>query len=243
MTQLTAAALKREITALGDPERGAFLETSYFRTEPGGYAEGDRFLGVSMPAVRAAVKPYIELPLAQLEKALASPMHEHRMAALVIISERAKRAKRRGLTAEHRELYDFYLAHTDRINNWDLVDVSCRDVVGEYLLTRDDDRPLKKLARSKAMWERRIGMVSTWSFIRAGRLTPTFELAAMLLDDPEDLMHKATGWILREAGKKDEAALEAFLTVHAHELPRTALRYSIERMTPERRKYWLAYKG
>ncbi len=239
---MSAAELKREVTALGDPERGAFLQ-GFFHTEPGGYGEGDRILGVSMPAVRSAVKPYIDLSLPQIERVLASEWHEHRMAGLIILSERSKRAKKRGLTDEHKQLYDFYLAHTAAVNNWDLVDASCRDVVGEYLLTRGDDRPLRKFARSKVMWERRIGMVSTWSFIRARQLTPTFELAELLINDPHDLMHKATGWMLREAGKKDEAALEAFLTVYAHKLPRTALRYSIERMTPARRQYWLAYKG
>jgi 3-methyladenine DNA glycosylase AlkD len=213
----------------------------YFKTGEGEYGAGDVFVGVRMPVIRKTVKPYRDLPLSEIEIVLASPVHEHRMAALVICAERAKRFKRRGETAEHKALYDFYLAHTDRINNWDLVDISCRDVVGEYLLTTGDVKPLKRLAKSKNIWERRIAIVSTWSFIRAGQLDPTFEISEILLGDTHDLMHKATGWMLRSAGDKDRAALERFLKMHAHEMPRTALRYTIEKMTPERRKYWLAF--
>jgi 3-methyladenine DNA glycosylase AlkD len=236
------AEIRKAVRALADPRRAALLQ-GYFKTGPGEYGEGDTFIGIKMPVIRSAVKPFRDLPLDEIAVVLASPIHEHRTAALVILSEQAKAAKKRGDTAGHKRLYDFYLAHTATINNWDLVDVSCRDVVGEYLLTKQNDKPLRRLAKSNEMWERRIGIVSTWSFIRAGELTPTFEISEMLLEDPHDLMHKATGWMLREAGKKDEAALEAFLSRFAHRLPRTALRYSIERMTPERRKYWLAYSG
>jgi 3-methyladenine DNA glycosylase AlkD len=215
----------------------------FFKTGPGEYGEGDQFIGVRMPVIRSAVKEFHDMPLDEIATVLESPIHEHRTAALVILSEEAKTAKKRGDLARHKQLYDFYLAHTERINNWDLVDVSCRDVVGEYLLTKQTDKPLRKLAKSKLMWERRIGIVSTWSFIRARELTPTFEISEMLIDDPHDLMHKATGWMLREAGKKDETALEDFLGRFAHRLPRTTLRYSIERMPAERRRYWLDYAG
>lgn len=217
--------------------------TRFFKTGPGEYGEGDQFIGVRMPVIRTAVKEFRDMSLEDLATVLESPIHEHRTAALVVLSEQAKVAKKRGDEAAHKQLYDFYLAHTDRINNWDLVDVSCRDVVGEYLLTTQNDKPLRKLAKSNQIWERRIGMVSTLAFIRARELTPTFEISELLLGDPHDLMHKATGWMLREAGKKDEAALEEFLSRFAHLLPRTALRYSIERMTPQRRKYWLSYAG
>jgi 3-methyladenine DNA glycosylase AlkD len=165
------------------------------------------------------------------------------MAALVICVEQAKTAKKHGDLAEQKRLCDFYLSHTARINNWDLVDVTCRDVVGEYLLATANTKPLKRLAKSKVMWERRIGIVSTAAFIRAGELGPTFEIAQILLNDEHDLMHKATGWMLREAGKRDQAALEDFLRRNAQRMPRTALRYSIERMPPEQRRWWLEYRG
>ena len=231
-----------ELASYADPEAAAQSQR-FFKTGPGEYGEGDVFIGVRMPEIRRTARPYRELPLDQLAELLDSEIHENRMAAAVIYSERGKRFWKRGQLAEARALYEHYLAQTDRINNWDLVDISCRDVVGLYLLATDDVRPLRKLARSSNMWERRIAMVSTWSFIREGKLDITFELAEVLIDDEHDLMHKATGWMLREAGKKDVAALEGFLTEHGPQLPRTALRYSIERMTPERRDYWLAYKN
>lgn len=239
---MDARALMDELSSLANAEYAATMQW-FFKTGPGGYGEGDVFIGVKMPPIRAAAKPYRELPFDQLEVLLASEIHEHRMAACVILSERAKRHAKRQETSEAKAIYDFYLGHVDRINNWDLVDVSCRDTVGLYLLAADDVKPLRKLARSQNMWERRIAIVSTWSFIREGKLDITFELSELLLDDEHDLMHKATGWMLREAGKKDEAALERFLTAQAPAMPRTALRYSIERMTPERRAYWLAYEG
>lgn len=238
----SAADLIRELDALADPARAESMQ-AFFKTAPGEYGEGDKFIGITMPILRGAVKPYRDLSLDQIAKALASETHEHRTAALVIISDRAKFAKRQTDLDGQKELYEFYLGHTEAINNWDLVDVSCRNLVGEYLLTIEDTEPLKELARSEVMWERRIGIVSTYAFIRAGQLEPTFEIAEMLKDDDHDLMHKATGWMLREAGKQDEDALEAFLALHAHQLPRTALRYSIERMPAKRRAGWLAYQG
>lgn len=239
---MTAKALAAELDAQANSEYAATMQW-FFKTEPGGYGEGDKFIGIKMPVIRAAAKPFRELPLDQVEKLLASPIHEHRMAALVILSERAKRHSRRGDLAELKLLYDFYLDHTDHINNWDLVDVSCRDVVGGYLVAKGDSKPLDRLARSRNLWERRIAIVSTWTFTREGQLDPVFRVSESLLADEHDLMHKAVGWMLREAGKRDESALEAFLSKHAHEMPRTALRYSIERMSPERRAHWLAYQG
>jgi len=231
----TAAEIEREIDALADPERAAGMQR-FFKTGPGEYGEGDVFIGIPVPPLRAIARGHRDLPLPQIEKLLASKVHEHRTVALVILTEQAARADRAG----RRQLYEFYLAHTASIDNWDLVDISCREVIGGYLLAKGDWAPLKKLARSDSLWERRIAMVSTWTFIRDGQLEPTFELATMLLGDDHDLMHKAVGWMLREAGKQDESALEAYLAEHAAQLPRTALRYSIERMSPERRAYWRA---
>lgn len=230
-------AVKREIDALGDAEQAAVLQR-FFKTGPGEYGEGDVFVGVKVPPLRAVAKAHPDLALGDIEELLASPVHEHRSVALFILINRAKRAD----LAERKVLYDFYLAHTDRINNWDLVDLSCRDVVGGYLLATQNCEPLGVLAQSELIWERRIAIVSTWTFTRAGNLAPCFAISQQLLDDKEDLMHKAVGWMLREAGKKDETALEAFLAENAPRMPRTALRYAIERMTPERREYWRSRK-
>jgi 3-methyladenine DNA glycosylase AlkD len=237
MAAPTAKALIAEIDAIGNADAARELQR-FFKTGPGEYGEGDVFVGVKVPPLRALAERHRDLPLAEIDKLLQSKIHEHRSEALIILTERAKRAER----AEAKLLYDFYLARTDRINNWDLVDISCRDVVGGYVLATGDIAPLRRLARSDLLWDRRIAMVSTWQFIRAGQLEPTFEIATMLIDDEHDLMHKAVGWMLREAGKKDEAALEQYLAQYAPQLPRTALRYSIERMTPARREYWRSRK-
>lgn len=236
--QQTAAELQRRLNALGDPKYAANLSW-FFKTGPGEYGEGDVFIGIRMPTLRKLCREFREMPLDEVDRALASPVHEHRMAALVVITERAKRHARRGETAARRELFEFYLAHTDTINNWDLVDVSCRDIVGEYLLSAGDIRPLRKLARSKSLWERRVAIISTAAFIRAGDNAPTFEIATLLLADGHDLIHKAVGWMLREAGKRDAAGLDDFLTRHAATMPRTALRYAIEKLPEARRKEWL----
>ena len=230
-------AVKRQVDALGNADDAKILQR-FFKTGPGEYGEGDVFVGVKVPPLRALAKQHADLGLVELDELLASPVHEHRSLALIILANRAKRS---GLE-EGKELYDFYLARTDRINNWDLVDVSCRDVVGGHLLAIRDCEPLGALARSELIWDRRIAIVSTWTFTRAGNLAPCFAISEQLLGDKEDLMHKAVGWMLREAGKKDEAALEAFLRENAPRMPRTALRYSIERMTPERRAYWRSQK-
>ncbi|HEY5668212.1 MAG TPA: DNA alkylation repair protein, partial [Candidatus Saccharimonadales bacterium] len=165
------------------------------------------------------------------------PIHEVRMTALVIMANRAKKADE----PEHKALYTLYLRCSDRINNWDLVDVTCRDVVGGYLYKHPElaMKVLTKLAKSDWLWDRRIAMISTVYFIARGQLDEAFVVAELLLSDNHDLMHKAVGWMLRETGKKDQGRLRAFLTKHIHELPRTALRYAIERFEPEERQYFL----
>jgi 3-methyladenine DNA glycosylase AlkD len=234
-TAAGAAELISELNSLGDPERARNLGR-FFKTGPGEDGEGDVFAGVTVPQVRAAVRAFRGLPLGEIDKLLQSPVHEHRSAAVIILTEQARRAD----APTRKRLYDFYLAHTSRINNWDLVDISCREVVGEQLRAAGDIDPLRRLAKSDLLWDRRIAMISTAAFIRTGELAPTFELASALLNDEHDLIHKAVGWMLREAGKRDEAALERFLGANAAQMPRTALRYAIERMTPERRAYWRA---
>jgi 3-methyladenine DNA glycosylase AlkD len=227
----------QQIDALGDAEQAKILQR-FFKTGAGEYGEGDVFVGVKVPPQRAIARVHRDLSLQEIDKLLASEVHEHRSVGLIILTNRSKRAD----LEEARQLYDFYLARTDRINNWDLVDLSCRDVVGGYLHMTHNPEPLGLLATSDLIWDRRIAIVSTWCFTKSDNLAPCFAIAEQLRGDKEDLIHKAVGWMLREAGKRDEAALEAFLAEHASDLPRTALRYSIERMTPERRAYWRSQK-
>ena len=221
------------LRAAADPQVAA-TNAWFFKTGPGQYGEGDRFLGLRVPAVRVAARRARVLPLGEVERLLASQWHEVRMAGVLVLVEQFARAEGDG----RRRVYDFYLGHLDRVNNWDLVDVSCPKIVGEYLVDRSR-RPLDRLVRSRVLWERRVAIVSTQAFIRRGDLDDTFRLAARLLGDPEDLLHKATGWMLREAGLRDRAALQRFLARHYADVPRTMLRYAIERFPAQERRAWL----
>lgn len=241
-SEQTARALTARLDALADAGHARELQR-FFKTGPGDYGEGDVFIGLRMPQIRAVVRDFRELPLGEVERVLHSKVHEHRMAALLVLVEQAKRARRLGDDAALRALSGFYLAHSDRVNNWDLVDVTCRDVVGEYVLASGDTATLRRLARSDSLWERRIGMISTAAFIRAGRTDVAFELAELLVDDGHDLMHKAVGWMLREAGKRDAGGLDAFLERHSATMPRTALRYAIERMDADTRADWMGRRA
>ena len=226
--------------AAADPETARTL-TRYFQVRPGGYGEGDVFLGLKLSELRTLVAPYAAEPFApdRWLPLLRSPVHEHRLASLVVMSERAQRsAGRRGDPAELELVYRTYLDNTAHINNWDLVDVSSGRIVGGYLQYRDR-APLYALARSESLWERRIAMVGCQWFLKAGETADLFRLAEMLLGDRHDLMHKAVGWSLREAGKRDPAALRQFLTDHVSGMPRTTLRYAIERFDPEERRAFL----
>jgi 3-methyladenine DNA glycosylase AlkD len=231
--------LVEAIAAAADPETAAVL-ARYFQVRPGGYGEGDTFVGIKLSALRGLTAPYVAAPFVadQWLPLLQSPVHEHRLAALVVMAERARRnTLRRGDPAELALIYQTYLANTAYVNNWDLVDVSARQVVGGHLQHQDRE-PLYALARSALVWDRRIAMVGSQWFLRAGETDDLFALAALLLDDRHDLMHKAVGWSLREAGKRDSQALRAFLDRHVSRMPRTALRYAIEHFPePERQSY------
>jgi 3-methyladenine DNA glycosylase AlkD len=217
------------------PNDAAFLQ-QFFKTADGGYAADDQFLGVRVPQTRIIAKQFASASLAEVEELLENPLHELRLCAVIIMTEQAKRAD----DTHHKELFDLYLRRSDRVNNWDIVDASCREIVGGYLLKHPEHTSiLFKLAASENIWERRIAMVSTWQYIRIGQLDLTFELAQKLLSDKQDLIHKAVGWMLREAGKKDELRLRAFLAEHKHHMPRTALRYAIEKFSPEDRAQFL----
>jgi 3-methyladenine DNA glycosylase AlkD len=211
----------------------------YFKTGEGDYGEGDEFMGVRMGQVFALAKEFIEMSPGEIEKLLESPLHEVRAGALSIMDKQARR--KRTSESRRKELFDLYLRRTDRIDNWDLVDVACPYVVGGYLFDRPRD-VLYELARSESLWERRTAIVSTSYFIRQGDVTDTFEIAALLLEDEEDLIHKATGGWLREAGKKDRRRLLSFLDKHAATMPRTALRYATEHLDREQRTHYLNMK-
>jgi 3-methyladenine DNA glycosylase AlkD len=230
--KLTAAAVKREASALRDPERARFLQR-FFRTGPGEYAEGDRLLGLTLPDQRQIARAYRNLSLGELRKLLQSSFHEHRMIALLILLDQHKRAS----DEQEMELHRFYLDNLSGINNWDLVDASAATLVGEHLAK--NKMLLEDLTRSSTLWHRRIAIVSTFAELRAGRTALTFWVSKQLLSDKHDLIHKATGWLLREAGKRSQPELLQFLRTHYARLPRTTLRYAIERLDPVDRKKWL----
>ena len=230
-----------------DPSQVAGL-SRFFKTRPGQYGEGDKFLGIKVPVTREVVKEcWREIGFDELEECISSEYHEVRLAALLTLVEVFKHAKKN--PALQQQCVDFYLSHTAFINNWDLVDLSCYPLLGEWLL--DKNRTLLyDLARDgKTLWEQRIGMVSTMTFIRHGQLQDTFDIADILLHHPHDLIHKAVGWLLREAGKRDKPALEAYLQNpapgvmpgrdRASLMPRTMLRYAIEKFPEAERLTYL----
>jgi 3-methyladenine DNA glycosylase AlkD len=227
------AGIRRELRRFADPKDAAFLQR-YFKTGPGEYGEGDRFLGIRVPQVRRAARSGRALPLGAAVKLLHSPWHEERLLALLILVERY----RRGGGVERDAIHRAYLANTSRINNWDLVDLSAGHIVGAHLDPAEGGK-LDELAASASLWERRIAMMATSDYIARGVFGPTLRLAAMLLRDPEDLIHKAVGWMLREVGKRDRATEEAFLGKHYRAMPRTMLRYAIERFPEARRRRYL----
>jgi 3-methyladenine DNA glycosylase AlkD len=230
--------LLRDLEAVADERKAANLAW-FFKTGKGEYGEGDIFLGITVPVARKIASRYTHLPQREIARLLASPIHEHRFAALEILVEQYER----GGAEERQQIFEFYLQHTHRANNWDLVDTSAPYIVGEHLLTRPKpyrNSILGKLAVSPMLWERRISMVATLGLVRHGELKDTFRIARKLLGDREPLIHKAVGWILREAGKVSRPELERFLEKHAAKMPRTTLRYAIERFSVEERKMWLA---
>ena len=222
--------LKKELRASADPERARNL-AGYFKTGKGQYGHGDRFIGLTVPTMRRIAHRYIHLPLTDVATLLASPIHEHRSAALEILVAQYEREK-------SKAIFDFYLKHTKFVNNWDLVDGSAPYIAGQHLLTRPR-RILYRLAKSRNLWERRIAIVSTFAFIKAGEIEDTFAIAKLLLKDDHHLIHKAVGWALREAGKQSATALLQFLKQNYSALPRTTLRYAIERFPAAKRKKML----
>jgi len=227
------ADVKADLGALANPERAEFT-APYFGIVPGGYGEGDVLLGIPVPEQRKVARRHRDLPLADCERLLASEIHEHRFVALAIMQLRFER----GDEAERERIADLYLANRDRVNNWDLVDASAR-----YLLVdrvrRAPRKLLDPLLRSRSVWDRRIAVLATFPLIRADEFAETLRCCEALLGDEHDLIHKATGWMLREVGKRDEAVLRGFLDEHAAVMPRTMLRYSIERLPAADRKRYM----
>ena len=227
---MTAEQLIESMQALADKEKAQFLQR-FFKTGKGQYAEGDIFLGIKVPETRQVAKAYRNLPFSEIKKVVANPVHELRLCGLLILVERFKKASE----TDKKDIFDFYLSNTQYINNWDLVDLSSYNIVGNYLLDKPRDI-LYRLAKSKNMWEQRIAIVSTWAFIRNKDLDDTLAISEMLLDHPHDLIHKAVGWMLRELSKRNEAAMLDFVEKHYNRLSRTTLRYAIERLPEDIRK-------
>jgi 3-methyladenine DNA glycosylase AlkD len=231
--------LRQKLRQDAAPSQAA-IARRFFKTGPGEYGEGDRFLGLKVPQLRAELPHTDALSEADVLDLLHSEWHEERLLALLVLARRFSRAKQDPATQEH--LVNLYLAHTKWINNWDLVDSSAPQILGAWLLRRDR-AVLDRLAASTSLWEQRIAILATQAFIRAGDFTDTLRLSALFLTHPHDLMHKACGWMLREVGKRDVKPLLAFLDQHTTKMPRTLLRYAIEKLPEETRQAYLTMKG
>lgn len=231
---VSARAIQEELAQNSDPKIAEHA-LGFFKTGPGEYGEGDTFRGLRVPMLRALAKRHRDLPGRTVRTLLKSKFHEDRMVALLIWVHQFER----GTASEKRAIYEAYLDSTDRINGWDLVDCSAHKIVGPYL----EDKPrtvLHRLSRSTSVWARRIAMMATFHFIRGDDFDDTLKLAKRYLKDEHDLIHKASGWMLREVGKREPAVLTTFLDTHAMRMPRTMLRYAIEKLGPKQRKHYLS---
>lgn len=231
---VSVADIISELNSHTDKEKAAILRR-FFKTEKGEYGYGDVFLGIVVPTQRRIAKKYLHLHFSDLTRLLKSKIHEHRFTALVILVEKYRRSEKK----EKEKIAKFYLRNRRYVNNWDLVDTSTPQILGDYLLTRDT-RILSVLARSKNLWDRRIAVLATFPFIKIGNYKETLAIAYILLHDTHDLIHKAVGWALREVGKKAPQTEEDFLAKHAYCMPRTMLRYAIEKFPPTKRKKYLS---
>ena len=234
----SAVTLKRKMQGLAN-KRLALLQQGFYQTQPGGYGAGDKFLGITVPLSRKVAKEYKELSLSEIKKLSTSPFHEIRFVALAILVNQFKAAKD---PIVRKRLYQSYISMVKDggiVNNWDLVDASA-PYLGEYLIDQPSRiKILMKLAKNMDLWVQRVAIILTFALIRAGNNKPTLILAKEYLNHPHDLIHKASGWMLREAGKRDLVALRGFLKQHVHQMPRTMLRYSIEQLPKSERKRWL----
>ncbi len=231
---MTAKEIQLELEKASTPEKRDFLP-HFFKTGKGDYGEGDRFIGVIVPDIRKVAKANKTLSSKELTILLNNEYHECRACALFILIEKFKKASE----TDRKQIVDFYLAHSHRINNWDLVDLSSKDILGEYLLDKEDRKILYKLAKSELLWDQRIAVIATFAFIKKSDFTDIINLSEQFLSHKHDLMHKAVGWMLREAGKRDKTVLINFLNKHHKVMPRTMLRYSLEKLTAEEKAYYM----
>jgi len=229
--------LKADLKGIANPEKAKIL-AGFFKTGKGQYGEGDIFLGIMVPQQRRIAKKYSSLSLKDIRTLLSSKVHEHRVVALLILVSQFRKADQTG----KKQIAGFYLDNTNRINNWDLVDLSAPHILGEHLQGKDAAL-LYRLASSANLWERRIAIIATFAFIRRNAFKDTLRIAEALLHDHHDLIHKAAGWMLREVGKRDVKTLERFLGEHAAAMPRTMLRYAIEHFNDAKRQKWLVKKA
>ena len=225
--------IQKDLKKLANPEKAKILQ-GFFKTGKGQYGEDDIFLGIVVPEQRKVAKKYANLNLGEIKKLLSSKIHEHRLVSLFILANQYQKADKQ----TKKKIFNFYLKNAKNINNWDLVDVSAPNIVGDYLLNKDKSI-LYKLAKSKNIWEKRIAIMATFSFIRNNGFDATLKISEILLEDEHDLIHKAVGWMLRELGKRNQAIEEKFLKKYYKKMPRTMLRYAIERFSENKRKSYL----
>ncbi len=227
----------RLLKQYANPAKAKTLQ-GFFKTSKGEYGEGDVFLGITVPQLRSVAKQHSNLSFPQLQRLLSSKIHEHRLVALLMLVQLFQKAEKDENSKLQRDVVHFYLANLQGVNNWDLVDLTAPQILGQYLLRRDK-AVLYFFAHSHNLWKRRIAIVSTLAFIRGGDFSHTFKITELLMHDKHDLIHKACGWMLREAGKKNEKALENFLSKHCKKMPRTTLRYAVERFSPAKKKKYM----
>ena len=225
--------IKQELHSQKNNSKAKIL-AGFFKTGKGQYGEGDIFLGITVPKTREISKKYLDLNFRDIQKLLLGKIHEERLAALMILVEKYKKSDESG----KKSIIDFYLSNAKRINNWDLVDLSADKILGNYLVDKDKSI-LYKLAESDSLWEKRISIVATLAFIKNNKFSDTVKISEILLNDKHDLIHKAVGWMLREAGKRDEKVLCLFLGRHCRKMPRTMLRYAAERLDSKKRNFYM----
>lgn len=239
---MKVSCIKKELQKYSNAKRKETNEW-FFKTGKGEYGEGDIFIGIRVPDIRKVTKKFADVDFKILQELLYSKIHEERLLALLILVEQTKVSVKRQNVAEQRKIVRFYLKHRRQVNNWDLVDLSTHYILGQVILDGlESEKILDKYSQAKSMWERRMSIVSTWIIIRTGNIKPTLRISKKLLGDKEDLIHKAVGWMLREAWKKDSKKVEAFLIKNYKQLPRTTLRYAIERIEEKKRKRFLKGK-
>ena len=222
--------LKKEFRKAASPEK-ARIYTRFFKTGKGEYGEGDQFIGLTVPEQRALARKYVDLPLADVQELLKSRIHEHRLTALIILVYRFEKTN-------DKKIVDFYLKNIRYSNNWDLIDCVADKILGKYLLGRDKSI-IYRFAKSNSLWERRIAILTTFQSIKNRQFEDTLKIAEILLNDGHDLIHKAVGWMLREVGKRDPAVEEGFLRKHCRKMPRTMLRYAIERFDEKKKRFYM----